>query len=146
AAGQSQHSYLVKLDWTLASSRQTFASGANQGNIAWTGVAAPDVQAPTPDDREHRIVAHLASWTADEVSTPGWRRGWRADLLDRQNVADVYLGTGRPDDTGWLQTAEGQDYLSASGARGVPIYELAQHDPAKWESPRTFTLSLLTRW
>lgn len=90
------------------------------------------------------------STTLDAAATRLLRAGgieWAAtaalyNALDRRNVADVYSGTGLPDDTGWLATEEGQYWLSTSGEQGRSLYELAQHDPSHWQRPRTFIVTL----
>lgn len=64
------------------------------------------------------------------------------NVLDRHNVVEVWSGTGRPDDTGWLETEDGRAWLDMTGEGGRSLHQLAQHDPTHWGPPRTLTLSL----
>ena len=68
---------------------------------------------------------------------------WVINLFDRENVVDVYNGTGQPDNTGWLQTTEGQQFVESwnyihdsSFLTGEQKYELRQSDPANLDIPR----------
>jgi outer membrane receptor protein involved in Fe transport len=54
------------------------------------------------------------------------------NLLNRYNPSTVYLGTGDPYVTGYLNTAEGQKL----GTGDQDIYQLAQRDPLNFDNPR----------
>ncbi len=54
------------------------------------------------------------------------------NLLDRYNPTSVYLGTGDPYITGYLNTGDGQKL--APEARN--LYEIAQRDPLNFDNPR----------
>ncbi|HEX2897017.1 MAG TPA: TonB-dependent receptor [candidate division Zixibacteria bacterium] len=68
---------------------------------------------------------------------------WVKNLLDRDNVVQVWEGSGRANSTGWLETPEGQQFASAhsqiddtSGLTGEEKYELAQFQPQNYANPR----------
>ena len=54
------------------------------------------------------------------------------NLLNRYNPSTVYLGTGDPYITGYLNTAEGQKL----GSGDQDVYQLAQRDPLNFDNPR----------
>jgi hypothetical protein len=68
---------------------------------------------------------------------------WITNLLDRSNVVDVYDATGEPNNTGWLETPDGQQFIQghstihdASYLTGEQKYNLRQNDPANFDIPR----------
>ena len=68
---------------------------------------------------------------------------WVINLFDRKNVSDVYQGTGKPDNTGWLETPDGQQFVQnnptihdSSYLTGEQKYMLRQNDPANFDIPR----------
>jgi len=68
---------------------------------------------------------------------------WVINLFDRENVVDVYNGTGQPDNTGYLDTGEGQQFVinndsihDSSFLTGEQKYNLRQNDPANFDIPR----------
>lgn len=68
---------------------------------------------------------------------------WVINLFDRDNVVDVYRGTGEPDNTGWLDTPDGQQFVQdnsdihdTSYLTGEQKYMLKQNDPANYDIPR----------
>lgn len=68
---------------------------------------------------------------------------WVINLFDRDNVVDVYRGTGEPDNTGWLDTPDGQQFVQDNGnihdtsyLTGEQKYQLRQNDPANYDIPR----------
>jgi outer membrane receptor protein involved in Fe transport len=74
---------------------------------------------------------------------------WVINLFDRDNVAFVYSGTGEPDNTGWLETDLGQQFISdnatihdASLLTGEQKYELRQSDPANFDIPRQIRVGI----
>lgn len=64
------------------------------------------------------------------------------NLLDRENWEKVYGGTGLPDNTGWLNTIEGQQFIEdnttpdITGNNGLEKYLLRQNDPNNFGRPR----------
>ncbi|MFN8589113.1 MAG: hypothetical protein U0704_15080 [Candidatus Eisenbacteria bacterium] len=64
------------------------------------------------------------------------------NVFDRHNVAEVWTGTGRADDSGWLATEDGQAWLSIADEQAREHYELSQRDPTHWSAPRTLTLAV----
>jgi len=67
---------------------------------------------------------------------------WVLNVLNRENVIDVYAGSGEPDDTGWLETDEGQHFIQEysepdwTGLTGGQKYNLRQVDPYNYDTPR----------
>lgn len=68
---------------------------------------------------------------------------WAINILDRDNVINVYSGTGEPDNTGWLETPDGQAFTNqnssitdASLLTGEQKYRLRENDPANFDIPR----------
>ncbi|MFQ6604734.1 MAG: TonB-dependent receptor domain-containing protein [Fidelibacterota bacterium] len=65
---------------------------------------------------------------------------WVLNVLDRQNVLDVYPGTGLPNDDGYLSTPSGRQYLQnyALGGEtyGADLYKSNVDDPANYDVPR----------
>ena len=71
---------------------------------------------------------------------------WVLNLLDTENVIDVYEGTGLANNTGWLSTAPGQDFINNSeyqdsdpmygDMNGQQQYEFKQNDPLNYGIPR----------
>lgn len=63
---------------------------------------------------------------------------WIRNLLDRENVAFVYPGTGEPDETGYLDTPEGQTRIDDpfTGEEFLQRYLLRQNDPTNYAPPR----------
>jgi len=68
---------------------------------------------------------------------------WVINLFDRENVTDVYRGTGEPDNTGWLDTPDGQQFVEGNSTihdssflTGEQKYMLKQNDPANFDIPR----------
>ena len=74
---------------------------------------------------------------------------WVKNLLDRDNVVQVWEGSGRPNSTGWLETPEGQSFANvhsavddATGLTGEEKYEIAQFTPLNYASPRQIYFGL----
>ena len=61
---------------------------------------------------------------------------WVLNALDAKNPFTVYTGTGSPNATGWLHTADGQTFLNDTGAQGAKLYDLAQNNPNIYSNPR----------
>lgn len=68
---------------------------------------------------------------------------WVINLFNRDNEVNVYTGTGEPDNTGWLETPEGQSFVTnnstisdASFLAGEQKYLLRQNDPANFDIGR----------
>ena len=69
---------------------------------------------------------------------------WILNLLDTDNVIDVYEGTGLADNTGWLATVPGQEFVSTypdedpmyGDMNGEQQYEFKQNDPLNYGIPR----------
>lgn len=66
------------------------------------------------------------------------------NLLDRENVLAVYEGTGEPNVSGYLETAEGQVRASdpVTGAEFQRRYEFGQENPKNYANPRMIILGL----
>lgn len=55
----------------------------------------------------------------------------------------IFEATGRPDDNGWLDTVEGQKWLSDNGGtRAEEMYRSRINDPRNWMEPRQIRLGL----
>jgi outer membrane receptor protein involved in Fe transport len=74
---------------------------------------------------------------------------WIRNLLDRDNAVQVWEGSGQPNSTGWLETPEGQQFVSnnstvddSSGLTGEEKYEIAQFHPQNYANPREIFFGL----
>ena len=82
--------------------------------------------------------------TMDIKATRGFQLGttkfegfvWVLNALDTENPIAVYTGTGSAFATGWLNTADGQQFLADTGAQGAALYNLAQNNPNLYSNPR----------
>ena len=68
---------------------------------------------------------------------------WGINILDRANVVDVYQGTGEANNTGWLETPDGQAFIQqnaniidSSLLNGEQKYQLRENDPSHYDIPR----------
>ncbi|PWB68174.1 hypothetical protein C3F09_12195 [candidate division GN15 bacterium] len=67
---------------------------------------------------------------------------WVKNLLNTKNAYVVYESTGRPDNTGWLDTPPGQDFAAANSAPGLggytgtQLYHIKQDNPLNFGIPR----------
>jgi outer membrane receptor protein involved in Fe transport len=66
------------------------------------------------------------------------------NLFNSDNATYVYQSTGSPDDTGWLNTAEGEKWLSDNGVTAKNLYDLAQRNPNNFSMPRMVRFGLKT--
>lgn len=66
---------------------------------------------------------------------------WFENLLDTQNVVEVYEATGEPDDDGWLDTVEGRSFIGENPTLAA-FYRLRLPDPAHYGLPRLVRLGL----
>lgn len=70
------------------------------------------------------------------------------NVFDSDNVIDVYGSTGDPDDTGWLETQPGQQWLAENqdadwtGLNGEEKYHLRQNDPLNYDLPFQLRLGM----
>ena len=60
---------------------------------------------------------------------------WVLNVFDRDNVATVYSSTGSASSTGWLNTPDGQDWLTKI-PDGLERYRLAEENPNFHSNPR----------
>ena len=69
---------------------------------------------------------------------------WVKNLLDRDNVAYVYEGTGQPDASGYLESPEGQQRANnpVNGDEFAYRYSVAQRNPLNYGIPRMILLGL----
>lgn len=67
---------------------------------------------------------------------------WVQNLLDRENFNDVWRSTGKPDNTGFLNTPEGQDRADRGGPNWVADYKALERDPTNYGIPRLVQLGL----
>lgn len=67
---------------------------------------------------------------------------WVKNVLNRANITWVYPGTGEPDNTGWLNTPEGINWLemhnspAEDGMTAEERYRLKENDPGHYGPPR----------
>ncbi len=61
---------------------------------------------------------------------------WVLNVFDTKNAINVYEGTGKPADDGWLATEPGQKYLETYGQEGLNKYNLKQESPLNYGTPR----------
>jgi outer membrane receptor protein involved in Fe transport len=61
------------------------------------------------------------------------------NLLDRDNVLSVYEGTGKANETGWLGTADGQNWAAG---HDTDLYNLKQDNPKNYGAPRQILFGL----
>nr|MBN2276205.1 TonB-dependent receptor [candidate division Zixibacteria bacterium] len=69
------------------------------------------------------------------------------NVFDRDNYTYVYSSTGEPNNTGWLSTPAGQQFIEDtdtvfdnSGLTGEEKYRLAENDPNNFGRPRIFRI------
>ncbi len=73
---------------------------------------------------------------------------WVLNVFDRKNVLDVYEGTGKPDETGWLATPAGQQFVenfsepNEFGYTGEQLYQMKQRTPLNYDIPRLVRFGL----
>jgi outer membrane receptor protein involved in Fe transport len=67
---------------------------------------------------------------------------WVLNLFDTDNAVDVYEGSGLADNTLWLSTPPGQDFLQTHGEEGLEKYTLKQNNPLNFDTPRQVRLGL----
>jgi outer membrane receptor protein involved in Fe transport len=74
---------------------------------------------------------------------------WVLNLLDRENVIDVYESSGLADRTSWLETPSGQQFIAnnseptdVSGLTGEQKYQIAQANPLNYDTPRQIRLGV----
>ncbi len=67
---------------------------------------------------------------------------WVLNVFDTDNAVDVYEGSGRPDNTGWLATAEGEQFVETYGQDGLDKYNFKQASPANYDTPRQVRMGL----
>ncbi len=74
---------------------------------------------------------------------------WIINLFNNENALTVFQSTGLPNSTGWLETPEGEDFLSdygdvhdGSGLTGEEKYRLRENDPNNYDVPRQIRAGL----
>ncbi len=74
---------------------------------------------------------------------------WVKNLTDRDNEINAWEGTGRANSTGWLTTANGQEFLAGfavpsdvAGLTGAEKYDIAQQPPGFYSNPRQVLFGL----
>lgn len=67
---------------------------------------------------------------------------WVLNVFDTDNAIDVYEGTGLPDNTGWLATPAGQQFIATHGEEGLTKYNIKQRNPKNYDTPRQVRLGL----
>ncbi len=74
---------------------------------------------------------------------------WVMNLLDRDNVVNVWEGTGKAESSGYLETGAGQDFVAAystpgdnQGLTGEEKYRIAQQPVTNYDIPRQILFGL----
>ncbi|MCP4704042.1 MAG: hypothetical protein GY865_05490 [candidate division Zixibacteria bacterium] len=74
-------------------------------------------------------------------------RGEVINVLNRENHLNIWSTSGSPDETGWLNTESGEDFIEnnnaindSSGLTGVERYILASNNPNNFGRPRMFRI------
>ncbi|MCK4372527.1 MAG: TonB-dependent receptor [candidate division Zixibacteria bacterium] len=74
---------------------------------------------------------------------------WVMNLLDRDNVINVWEGTGKANTAGYLETGAGQVFVDASSTpsdnldlTGEEKYNIAQNSPSNYDIPRQILFGL----
>jgi hypothetical protein len=67
---------------------------------------------------------------------------WVQNLLDADNVTNVWRSTGDPYTTGFLLTQEGRNASANNGEGYVKDYEALERDPGNFGLPRQIRLGL----
>ncbi len=74
---------------------------------------------------------------------------WIQNLLDRDNIVDVWRSTGQPDNTSFLETAEGRALLQSESTK-FPDYESDfrsfERDPTNYGLPRLIRLGMKVKF
>jgi len=65
---------------------------------------------------------------------------WVKNLLDRDNVTNVYESSGQADYIGWLESDAGQDFAATS--TGTERWQLAENNPSNYSNPRQILVGL----
>ena len=62
---------------------------------------------------------------------------WALNVLDAKNPVNVYTSTGSPQSTNWLNTDDGQTFISNTASKnGEQLYKLAENNPNLYTNPR----------
>jgi outer membrane receptor protein involved in Fe transport len=67
---------------------------------------------------------------------------WIENLLDSDNIVNVYRSTGDPYTTGWLTTEQGQSAILFNGLQWAQDYESLERSPRNFGIPRLIRLGL----
>jgi len=66
------------------------------------------------------------------------------NLFDAENATYVYQSTGSPDNTGWINTPEGEKWVRDNGVTASNLYDLAQRNPNNFSVPRMVRFGIKT--
>ena len=69
---------------------------------------------------------------------------WGLNVFNNRNAIAVYTSTGSAVSTNWLNTDDGQTYLSNTGEEGQRLYDLATNNPNLYTNPRLVRFGLRT--
>lgn len=131
------------------------SSGLPYTPVAIYNEAVSAATAPTPVDVRN---SRYRPWnfTVDLKMERAFRIGeykitpylWVKNLLDRDNVVNVWEGTGKANSTGWLETPAGQAFTEeystadATGLNGEQKYNIAQQVATYYSTPRQILFGL----
>jgi outer membrane receptor protein involved in Fe transport len=72
---------------------------------------------------------------------------WALNALDNKNPIAVYTSTGSPTSTNWLNTEDGQTFVTNTASKnGEYKYQLAQNNPNLYANPRLIRFGLRTNF
>ncbi len=67
---------------------------------------------------------------------------WIQNLFNGQNYHTIYASTGKPDDSGFLSTTQGQQEIAANGDSFASDYKALERNPSNYDIPRLIRLGL----
>jgi outer membrane receptor protein involved in Fe transport len=72
---------------------------------------------------------------------------WVLNLLDTKNPVGVYTSTGSTESTNWLNTEDGQTFITnTAGKNGEALYHLAENNPNLYSNPRLVRFGIRTNF
>jgi hypothetical protein len=66
------------------------------------------------------------------------------NIFNTENANYVYQSTGSPENTGWLNTPEGEKWVRDNGVTAQNLYDLAQRNPNNFSVPRMVRFGIKT--
>jgi outer membrane receptor protein involved in Fe transport len=168
-----RHKLSLNMDWRLGRGEGPLARGRwhpleNTGLNALFNVGSGTPFTPTEVYNEVTLAAvssqpsgplnsRYGPWTVslDLKGTRGLRFGgfdfeayvWVLNAFDNKNAINVYTSTGSATTDNWLNTSDGQRFVSTAAGKSVDgerLYQLAQNNPNLFANPRLVRFGLRT--